>query len=116
MTTAREGQAEVNREMNHPLILGSDHRPVMGEITCKKEEWTKSGHKHIRRDWKPETEKDMEDYRDRMTARMEKGCSVHDMDTILHEEATATKHTTEGERRDQRERESKEGKRHLKGN
>ena len=59
MTTAREGQAEVSRDMNHPLIVGCGHRPVKGEMVYKKEEWTRSNWKHIRRDWRPVSEKDM---------------------------------------------------------
>ena len=46
--------------LTHPVLTGSDHRPVKGKVVCEGEETTKGGWKNIAMGWRAQDEDERE--------------------------------------------------------
>ena len=109
MTTTEEGHARAVPGLTHPVIVGSDHRPVGGEVKCTGEDMVKGGWKNIARGWEAINEEEKEKYRERVTDRLVKEGNIHNTHKIIYEEATRIKYSTMGGRRNEEEKKRKEG-------
>ena len=109
MSTADVGQARAIPGGTHPIMVGSDHRPVGGEVRCRGEEMVKGGWKDIARGWEPTNEEEKEKFQEGVTERMVREGNIHNAHEIIYEEATKIKYSTMGGRWNEEEKKLKEG-------
>ena len=102
------GEAEVVTDVTHPLLRGSDHRPVVGKAECPENNVDVYGWKNISRGWCPTTDEERRNYRRIVHKGMVEGSTVHNTHTIIMEAAEAVGHTTAATRRQAKEEASKE--------
>ena len=104
-----EGEAEVRTTVQHPLLAGSDHRAVVGDVCCPEDPTTTEGYRVIQKGWRADNDEEREPYGEIVTAGLLENGTLDNAGTIIREGAMAIKHTTVVSGRKERVKKAKEG-------
>ena len=94
-----DGAGHTTTDLPHPLIIGSNHRPVIGTMSCPNEAPEEQISRAIPKGWQPRNDEERETYAKRGTRRMMGGAKLEDMGEIILEDAKGATYTTHGMRR-----------------